>query len=99
LSAHLAHRIHQNSRAAYEAEDVKLSARAEAVFEWIRQHGPHTDREVMRGMGFQEPNSVRPRITELIGAGKLMEVCSRRCAITGKSVRVVDLRGQRKLFA
>jgi predicted HTH transcriptional regulator len=95
---HLAHNVHANSLAAYEAEETKLSARAQAVLAWISQHGPHTDREVMKGMGFQEPNSVRPRITELIDAGKLMEVCSRRCPVTGKSVRVVDVRGQRGLF-
>jgi predicted HTH transcriptional regulator len=95
---HLAHRIHENSRSAYEAEETKLSARAQAVLAWILKHGPHTDREVMSGMGFTDMNSVRPRISELIDAGKLMEVCSRRCPVTNKSVRVVDVRGQRGLW-
>jgi hypothetical protein len=93
--SHLAHRMHEHSLATYREEEAKLSARAQAVLAWITQHGPHTDREVMRGMGFTEPNSVRPRITELIDAGKLMEVCSRRDTATGKTVRVVDIRGQR----
>lgn len=99
MSVHAAHRMHDNSVAAYRAEEVKLSSRAEAILEWIRQHGPKTDREVMQGMGFSEPNAVRPRITELIDAGKLMEVCSRRDPTTRKTVRVVDIRGQRALFA
>jgi hypothetical protein len=51
----------------------------------------------MQGMGFGEPNQVRPRITELIEAGKLMEVCSRRDTATGKTVRVVDIRRPRQL--
>ncbi len=94
---HLVHRIHDNSLSAYRAEEVKLSRRAEAILSWIVLRGPHTDREVMVGMGFSDPNSVRPRITELIEAGKLMEVCSRRDTQTGKTVRVVDIRQPRQL--
>lgn len=88
---HAAHRLHENSLAAYRAEESRLSKRAEAVLAWIRENGAHTDREVMRGMGFSEPNAVRPRITELLELHKLTEVCSRRCPETGKTVRVVDV--------
>lgn len=93
--SHAAHRMHDHSLAAYRAEESKLSKRAEAVLAWIEQHGPHTDREVMQGMGFSEPNAVRPRITELIDAHKLMEVGSVRCPVTGKTVRRVDIRRAR----
>lgn len=90
--------IHDNSLAAYRSEEPKLSKRAEAIYQWILEHGPHTDREVSKGMGFgQDMNACRPRITELIDAKRLMEVCSRRCPVTGKTVRVVDVsrpRGQ-----
>lgn len=96
--SHLAHRMHDNSLATYREEEGKLSTREQAVLAWITEHGPHTDREVMCGMGFTDMNAVRPRISELIEAGKLMEVCTRRCATTGKPVRVVDVRGQRKMF-
>jgi predicted HTH transcriptional regulator len=92
---HATHRMHPHSLDAYRAEESKLSKRAEAVLTWITEHGPHTDREVMQGMGFTEPNAVRPRITELIDAGKLMEVCSVRCPVTGKTVRRVDIRRAR----
>ncbi len=95
---HLAHQMHDNSLQAYRSEESKLSRRALAILEWITEYGPHTDRGVMRGMGFTEPNSVRPRITELIEAGKLMEVCSRVCQVTHKRVRVVDVRKPRLDF-
>lgn len=94
---HASRRMHDNSLSAYRVEETKLSRRAEAVLAWITQHGPHTDREVMRGMGFSEPNAVRPRITELIDAGKLMEVGGIRCPVTGKTVRRVDIRRPRQL--
>lgn len=83
--------IHQHSIEAYHSEADKLSRRAWLVLAWIDMHGPATDREVMQGMGFQEPNSVRPRITELIGAGLLIEKASKRCPVTGKTVRIVSM--------
>lgn len=94
--AHLAHRMHEHSLDAYRAEEAKLSTRSKAVLDWIAAHGPHTDREVMQGMGFSEPNAVRPRLTELVDAGKLIEVCARRCPVTGKTVRVLDIRRPRQ---
>lgn len=87
--------IHDNSVQAYHEEEPKLSRRADAVLAWITRHGPHTDREVMVGMGFSEPNAVRPRITELIERGKLMEVGDIMCSVTGKRVRRVDIRRAR----
>lgn len=92
---HASHQMHDNSLAAYRAEGPKLSRRALAVLAWVAEHGPHTDREVMRGMGFTDPNAVRPRITELIDANKLMEVGDVTCPVTRKTVRRVDLRRAR----
>lgn len=92
---HAAHRMHENSLSAYHAEETKLSARAQAILDWITVHGPHTDREVMRGMGFTDMNSVRPRITELIEMAKLMQVGDVRCPVTNKLVRRVDIRRAR----
>lgn len=94
--------IHDNSLQAFRQEEPKLNRRATAILAWIQEHGPRTDREVMQGMGFAEPNAVRPRVTELIQSGKLMEVCNRICPVTGKRVRVVDIRrprGQISLFS
>jgi hypothetical protein len=88
--------IHSNSLSAHREEKSKLSKRAEAIYAWILERGPKTDREVMQGMGFSEPNAVRPRLTELVAAGRLMEVCSRKCPVTGKTVRVLDIRRARQ---
>lgn len=93
---HAAHEMHKNSVDAYHAEEVKLSRRQQAVYDWILKHGPHTDREVMRGMGFTDMNSVRPRITELLDLKKLMEVGNVICPVTNKNVRRVDVRAARK---
>ena len=89
--------IHANSIQAYHAEKPKLSRRATAILAYITEHGPHTDREVMRGMGFAEPNAVRPRITELVDAGLLMEVGDVTCPTTHKRVRRVDVRRARQV--
>lgn len=94
---HATHRMHDNSIATYREEESKLSARAGAILAWLYVHGPHTDRGVMEGMGFTEPNQVRPRITELIESGKLMEVCTVICPKTRKPVRKVDIRRPRQL--
>ena len=85
------HAPRANSIAAYHQEEPKLSKRAEALYAWILEHGPHTDREVMKGMGFTEPNAVRPRITELLLAGRLMEVGDVVCSTSNKRVRRVDI--------
>lgn len=91
MSAHAEHAIHEHSRDAYREEYPKLAGRKAQVYEWIAQHGPSTDREVMEGMGYVEPNAVRPRITELVTAGFLIERGERHCEVTGKLVRVVDI--------
>lgn len=91
--------VHANSIDAFHEEEGRLSKRAELIYAWILQHGPRTDREVMQGMGYPDMNNVRPRITELIEAGRLMEVCDRRCNVTGKTVRVVDVRRPRGQLA
>ena len=83
--------VHQNSIAAFYQEQTKLSRRAADVLWFIREHGACTDREVMNGLGFSEPNAVRPRITELLEAGLLVDVGNTRCHFTGKTVRKVDI--------
>ncbi len=61
--------VRERSRAAREVALPQLARRAAAILAWLAAHGPATDREVMRGLGFVEPNAVRPRISELIDAG------------------------------
>ena len=81
--------VRERSRAAREVALPQLARRAAAILAWLAAHGPATDREVMRGLGFVEPNAVRPRISELIDAGLVAECGERVCATTGQRVRVV----------
>lgn len=83
--------IHTHSIEAYHSEQPKLSRRALRILAWIAAHPNVTDREVMAGLGFSDMNSVRPRITEAVDAGALVEVGEKRCPVTGKTVRIVDL--------
>jgi hypothetical protein len=83
--------IHPNSVAAYWQGRLDLfGKRHQQVLRALRAaRGPLTDREVMIALGFGEPNAVRPRITELIDAGVLVEVDSVECPMTRKRVRRV----------
>ena len=78
-----------NSRAACHAGAALLDACARRILAELRRNGPGTERELMTRLGFHGPNSVRPRITELIRAGLVHEAESRRCAVTLRQVRVV----------
>lgn len=68
--------MHKNSIEAYSHgnESGELSKRATLVLGKIRQLGVCTDKEVMRALGFSDPNAVRPRITEMLKSGVLEEV-------------------------
>jgi hypothetical protein len=83
--------VHAHSRAAYHSELPRLSRRAEAIVDWLAMHPCKTDRDVMAGLGYTDMNSVRPRITEAIDAGFLVEVGEKVCPVTRKTVRIVDL--------
>lgn len=83
--------VHANSIVSYYTSAEMISRRAAQVLAWVREHGRATDRQVMAGLGFQDPNATRPRISELISIGALREVGSTRCPITGKTVRLVDV--------
>lgn len=89
---HASHVMHSNSVEAYHAEESRLSKRARAVLAWVTRHGPMTDRQIAYGMGYGENlNACRPRISELIEDGFLVEVGNIRCPVTGKTVRKVGL--------
>ena len=84
--------IHPNSVQAYWQGDVSLfGKRHQQVIAALRAMGAATDREVMLRLGFQDPNSVRPRITELVEQGVIIEVGSATCPVTHKTVRIIKL--------
>lgn len=84
---------HPNSTVAFaqEREDGKLGHRAAMILDAARRGGTETyftDRQMMAKLGFTDMNAVRPRITELIDIGLLVEVGAIRCPVTSKKVRV-----------
>lgn len=48
-----------------------------------------TDREVKEALGVSDMNYVRPRITELLKLGYIVEVDDVKCHLTNKTVRRV----------
>ena len=71
--------------------------RSDAILKVYRNYTrPLVDREVMNELGFNDPNTVRPRITEMISKNILKQVDTRRDGITGKLVRLVTVSGPRR---
>ena len=83
--------IHPHSRKCWNEERAKLDERKSRIVDNIIVYGDGTDREIMTRMGYTDPNSVRPRITELVDTKMLIEKDSTKCKTTGKTVRVVGL--------
>lgn len=88
---HTAATVHANSRQAHLEAMGMISRRARMVLDWVREHGRATDRQIVRGLGFTDMNACRPRVTELVRLGALVEVGTTRCEVTGKPVRLVDV--------
>ena len=94
--------VHANSRAAYFEAAGMISRRAQMVLDWVRANGRATDRQIVDGLGFRDMNACRPRVTELVQMGALVEVGTVTCPVTHKTVRLVDVpRGpaQGRLFS
>lgn len=85
--------MHSNSLAAYDELAGELSERcAEIMRAFGRDGKPLTDRDVLWRVKRSDMNSVRPRITELIQSGYLRECGSTKCPVTGKTVRLVEVK-------
>ena len=81
--------VHDNSHDANKALTDK-ETRQRRIMKVVRGAGhPLTDREIKDSLGYVDMNSVRPRVTELVGDGVLVECGKRRCGVTGLSVRTV----------
>lgn len=85
MSRHRNHRMHSNSLAAHDP--IGMSGRRAAIYAWLKENGPATDRQIMQALGLPDPNCVRPRVTELVDASILAEVDSVRDPVTGIRVR------------
>ncbi len=82
--------IHPNSVEAYRKVQDKLTRKADIVGAYRRAGRPLTDRQVRDDLGLREMNDVRPRITELVKARKLVEVGKYKDEYTRTSVRLVE---------
>ena len=88
--------MHQNSLLALLENAPHLSKRERAIVELLEgdsmQHLGRTDRMIMNALGFSDPNSVRPRITELVTKGVLEECGDCKDAVSGMTVRRVRIK-------
>lgn len=84
---------HPNSFESWRAglDDGTFSKRALAVVKAVFAIGPCTDRQIKEHLGMSDMNAVRPRVTELVKLGLLVECGSVTDASTRKTVRQVRL--------
>ncbi|MBS3107002.1 hypothetical protein J4419_05060 [Candidatus Woesearchaeota archaeon] len=78
--------MRQTSLGAYEelrADPAKIRGIHEQIMAFLKQRGPLTDQEIAQGLGFHDPNKVRPRRNELAKERKVVEAGTRRCKVSG----------------
>jgi len=84
--------IHRNSIQSFGEIREKLAGKHQVIWDAFHKHSDKlTDRMVKDMLGFEDMNSVRPRITELIKNGYLLESDRAKCPVTGKKVRVCEI--------
>lgn len=85
---HKAHRHSVLAKRELDQAGIPTRRAREILDIYLAQGRPLTDREArdIYAPG-QEMNYVRPRITELVGRGLLVEIHGIRCPTTGKTVR------------
>ncbi len=62
----------------------KINERCQQVYSYISKHPSETDTEIARGLGFDDPNKVRPRRKDLYDMGLVVECELRKCSVTNK---------------
>lgn len=103
MSQHPAHAMHENSLQGYAEERSagRLGKRCAAIVSVLErdtmQHLGRSDRMLMSALGFTDPNSVRPRINELLKAKVLEECGTVTDRETGKRVRLVRIKKKPEL--
>lgn len=79
--------LHTNSMLS-SREVEKFNRRLTILEAFRKAKTPLTDRQVMKLCGFTDGNSVKPRITEMVEEGHLIEVGSEKDELTGRRVRL-----------
>lgn len=84
--------IHRNSIQSFHEIRDKLAGKHKAIWDTFQSVDKNlTDRMVKDMLGFEDMNSVRPRITEMVKNGFLQEVDQAKCPVTGKKVRICKI--------
>lgn len=68
----------------YMLWDGTLGERQAMVLTFISNFPKCTDQEIAKGLGFKDPNAVRPRRKELLDQGYIIECGTKICNITGR---------------
>jgi len=87
---------HGNSLAAHGSIEAALEGRRAEIVAWVDLHGPCTVRCINEGLfgKWADMDLTRPRVTELLAAGRLVELGKVPDHVTGRSVMTVDLAGR-----
>lgn len=87
---------HANSLEAHGSIEAALEGRRAEIVAWVDLHGPCTVRCIRDGLfgEWADMDMVRPRVTELLAAGRLVECGKVPDHATGRSVMMVDLAGR-----
>jgi len=83
--------MHKNSIETYHSIKPFLTKRQLVIYNWLEANGEASDRQIKVGLGFDDLNAVRPRITEMVQRKQLREVKTVRCSVTKKPVRIVEV--------
>lgn len=91
MGDHPDHQMHANSLRALGTLDCGERER-QIVDAYVAAGVPQTDRQIAERLGYQDMNKVRPRISDLIDDLILREVGSTKDHVSGKRVRLVEVR-------
>ena len=92
MTEHTSHMIHDNSIEAFNTLD-RHTRKLMVLSCYERAGRPLTDREVCKMLGFNDPNAVRPRITEAVNITHELVECG-NVKENGRSVRLCKPRPQ-----
>lgn len=67
-------------------ENGYINNRCKLVYEYLKENPDLTDVEIAEGLGFSDPNKVRPRRFDLSKMGLIEESGKRDCTVTNRCV-------------
>ena len=82
--------VHAHSCEAFAAFRAEGAAgrRQRRILELASKRATWTDREMAEALGFDDLNAVRPRVTEMLADGLLVECGACQCPRSGRKVRL-----------